>query len=251
MDKERGPFFSNPFVARAARWGLLAWSVIGILILLWALFRFVLIPIRVIFPPLVVALILIYLLDPVVTRLQRRGMPRVWAALLTYIVFLGAVGVALAFLIPVIARQVQSFVAGIPVLLPRAEAGFAAFGRRLGLHLSAKDLVNAFEPGKGGAFKFLGRLTSFASGAVRAAVVVALGPLLAFYLLVDLPKLRRGAEALVPASRREEVGDLVGRIGATLGGFFRGQLLVALLMGATSMLGFWFVGLPYFALMGA
>ena len=126
----RGPFFSNPFVARAARWGLLAWSVIGILILLWALFRFVLIPIRVIFPPLVVALILIYLLDPVVTRLQRRGMPRVWAALLTYIVFLGAVGVALAYLIPVIARQVQSFVAGIPVLLTRAEAGFAAFGRR-------------------------------------------------------------------------------------------------------------------------
>jgi predicted PurR-regulated permease PerM len=40
-------------------------------------------------------------------------------------------------------------------------------------------------------------------------------------------------------------------MGGTLGGFFRGQLLVALLMGLASMLGFWFVGLPFFALMGA
>ena len=32
MDKDRGPFFTNPFVARAARWGLVAWSLIGILI---------------------------------------------------------------------------------------------------------------------------------------------------------------------------------------------------------------------------
>jgi predicted PurR-regulated permease PerM len=40
-------------------------------------------------------------------------------------------------------------------------------------------------------------------------------------------------------------------VGDTLGGFFRGQLLVALLVGLVSMLGFWVVGLPYFALMGA
>lgn len=251
MTSERGPFFSNPFVAKAARWGLLAWSVIGILILVWVLARYVLVPIRIIFPPLVVALVVMYLLDPVVTQLQGRGVPRVWGAVLTYLVFLTAVGVALAYLIPVITHQVQAFVQGIPALLTRAEEGFAAFSRRLGLHLSARDVLAAFEPGNGGAFNFLGRLTSFTAGVVRLAVVLVLGPLIAFYLLIDLPKLRRGAESLVPASRREEFRELGGRIGGTLGGFFRGQLLVALLMGLASMLGFWFVGLPFFALMGA
>ena len=251
MTAERGPFFTNPFVAKAARWGLLAWSVIGILILLWVFARFVLFPIRIIFPPLVVALVVMYLLDPVVTRLQSRGIPRVWGALITYLVFLGAVVVALAYLIPVITHQVQSFVEGIPALLSRAEEGFAAFARRLGLHLSAKDVLAAFEPGNGGAFNFLGRLTSFTAGVVRLVVVLVLGPLIAFYLLIDLPKLRRGAESLIPASRREEVRTLASRMGGTLGGFFRGQLLVALLMGLASMLGFWFVGLPFFALMGA
>ena len=135
--------------------------------------------------------------------------------------------------------------AGTPRLLTRFEEGFAAFARRLGLHLSAKDFVAALNPKGGRAFNFLARLTSFTAGVVRAAVVLVLGPLLAFYLLVDLPKLRRAAESLVPASRREEVRDLVSRIGATLGGFFRGQLLVALIMGAASLLGFWIVRWPW------
>jgi predicted PurR-regulated permease PerM len=250
MNPDREPFFSNPFVARAARWGLLAWSVIGILILLWVLFRFVLVPIRVIFPPLIIAVILIYLLDPVVTVLQRRGLSRVWAAVLTYVVFLTALGVGLAYLVPVIAHQVQEFVGGVPSLLTRAEQGFAAFAQRLGLHVSATDVFQAFEPGKGG-FNFLGRLTSFTAGVVKVAVALILGPLIAFYLLIDLPKLRRGAQSLIPTSRRQEAMDLGSQLGATLGGFFRGQLLVALLMGAASMFGFWFIGLPFFALMGA
>ena len=50
MDKDRGPFFSNPFVARAARWGLLAWSLIGILILVYGVFRYVFRPIKIVFP---------------------------------------------------------------------------------------------------------------------------------------------------------------------------------------------------------
>jgi predicted PurR-regulated permease PerM len=204
----------------------------------------------VIFPPLIIAVILIYLLDPVVTVLQRRGLSRVWAAVLTYVVFLTALGVGLAYLVPVIAHQVQEFVGGVPSLLTRAEQGFAAFAQRLGLHVSATDVFQAFEPGKGG-FNFLGRLTSFTAGVVKVAVALILGPLIAFYLLIDLPKLRRGAQSLIPTSRRQEAMDLGSQLGATLGGFFRGQLLVALLMGAASMFGFWFIGLPFFALMGA
>jgi predicted PurR-regulated permease PerM len=251
MTAERGPFLSNPFVAKAARWGLLAWSVIGILILVGVLFRFVVVPVRVVFPPLLVALIVVYLLNPIVSRLQDRGIRRIWGALATYVIVLGAIGVALAYIVPVITHEVQAFVQGIPALLNRADEGFAAVARRLGLHLSATDFLNAFNPKNGGAFSFFGRLTSFTSGVVRVALTLVLGPLIGFYLLVDLPKLRRGAEALVPASRRDEVLDLAFRAGSTLGGFFRGQLLVAVTVGLAATLGFWIIGLPYFALLGA
>lgn len=252
MSKDRGTFFPIPFVAKAARWGLLAWSIIGLLILVGVLFRFVLYPIRVVFPPLVVALIVVYLLNPLVTRLQEGGVPRIWATLLCYVVFLSLVGVALAYLIPAVTAQVRAFVGGIPDLLQKAQTGLTAFAARLGVHISSTDLFQSFQPGgKGGAFNFLGRLTSYTSGVVHLALVFVLGPLLAFYLLVDLPKIRRGAEALVPISRRDEVRSLAGQIGATLGGFFRGQLLVALLTGAFCLLFYFVIGLPYFALLGA
>ncbi|TMK96557.1 MAG: AI-2E family transporter, partial [Actinobacteria bacterium] len=54
-----------------------------------------------------------------------------------------------------------------------------------------------------------------------------------------------------PGSSREEVRGLAGSLGETLGGFFRGQLLVALLVGAFCVAGFYVVGLPYFALIGS
>jgi predicted PurR-regulated permease PerM len=85
---------------------------------------------------------------------------------------------------------------------------------------------------------------------VRAAFVLLLGPLIAFYLLMDLPKIRRSVRSLIPANRRVEATVLGRRVGQTFGGFFRGQLLVAFLVGLFSMLGFWAIGLPYFVVVG-
>jgi predicted PurR-regulated permease PerM len=81
-------------------------------------------------------------------------------------------------------------------------------------------------------------------------LVLVLGPILAFYLLVDLPKMRRTLQAAVPAQRRREVQELAGRVSSAVGGYFRGQLLVAALIGAYCMVGFWLIGLPYWAPVG-
>jgi predicted PurR-regulated permease PerM len=247
---ERRPFLSSPFVARAARWGLLAWSVIGILVLVAGLFWYVLRPIRIIFPPLVVALIVVYLLNPTVGTLERRGLRRLWGTLALYLVLLAAVGALLTLLIPVVTHQVAQFSSGIPDLLTRFQRGLDSFAKRLGIKVDTANLVQLFRPGTGQASIFLSRLTSFTSGVLKAAVVVLLGPLIAFYLLVDLPKIRRGAKSLVPAARRDEWMDVAGRVGDTLGGFFRGQLVAALLVGLFCMLFFWLIGLPYFVVIG-
>ncbi|TMK96558.1 MAG: AI-2E family transporter, partial [Actinobacteria bacterium] len=174
MDKDRGPFFANPFVARAARWGLLAWSVIGILILIYGIWRYLLRPIQIVFPPLLVALIVIYLLNPLVTRLQERRIPRVWGTLLSYVVFLSLVGVALAYFIPVLTHQARAFVGGVPQLLQRAEEGLVDSFNRLGVHIDPKAFFQSFVPGQGRAFSFLDRITSFTSGVVHVAFVLIL-----------------------------------------------------------------------------
>ena len=80
---------------------------------------------------------------------------------------------------------------------------------------------------------------------------MVLGPILAFYLLVDLPKLSRTARGGGPGrAGGARSSASARRVSAAVGGYFRGQLIVAVLVGACCMLGFWLIALPYWALVG-
>src|SRR5438105_3160381 len=76
VERPNDPIISSPLLARAARLGILAWSMVGIAVLVYLFGRYVLYPIRIIFPPLILALIIVYLLNPVVSFLERRGVRR-------------------------------------------------------------------------------------------------------------------------------------------------------------------------------
>jgi predicted PurR-regulated permease PerM len=234
---------------RLTRWGAAAWSIIGILILLYVVYRFVLYPIRIVFPPLVVALVIVYLLNPIVTRLGRRGIPRVWGTLLTYVVFLTMLGVAMRFLIPAVAHQVATFGDSLPGLLQRAQSSVDDVNRSLGTDIDLNQLARDLGPGGTGS-RFLSQLFSYTVGVLKIVFTLVLGILVAFYLLVDLPRIRAFLESVIPVHRRPEAHALTGRVGQALGGYFRGQLLVATFVGLASVLGLYIVGLPYWAPIG-
>ena len=228
----------------------MAWSLIGIVILGYLAYRFLLVPVRIAFGPLLLALVIVYLLNPIVSRLEARGLPRVWGTLLTYVVFLGIVVVALRFMIPMVANQVSSFVSTLPGLLDRAQESLTDIAARLGIRLRSTDVLASLNPG-GEAGSFISRIFGVTAGVLHAVVVFVLGLVLGFYLLVDLPKIQRGAMALIPQRRRDEVRSVLEQMGRALGGYFRGQLLVAAFVGVASMLGLYIVGLPYWALVGS
>jgi predicted PurR-regulated permease PerM len=77
-----------------------------------------------------------------------------------------------------------------------------------------------------------------------------LGPIIAFYLLVDLPRLRQVAVGLVPQRSKDEVLVVAGRLNRAIGGFFRGQLAVALIVGVMVSIGLALIGLPFWLLVG-
>jgi predicted PurR-regulated permease PerM len=234
----------SPFTVGAARWGIVAWAVIGVLVLGFFLFRYVIYPVRIIFPPLVVAMIGVYLLNPVVSFLEDRGLPRIWGTLLTYLVALGVLGVALTFTVPVVAEQVQGFARSAPDLINRASASVQRFLEGLGV-----DVAGAAGGGES-IVDFFGRLLSFTRGVLDLALIFVVGPILAFYLLVDLPKIKRAIRAMIPVRRRPEAESILAKIGKAVGGFVRGQLLVALFVGVASAIGLFIVGLPFWAVVG-
>jgi predicted PurR-regulated permease PerM len=244
VDDDRNRVLGTPFVIRSARWGIVAWATIGVLFLGFFVLRYVVYPIRIIFPPLVVAMIGVYLLNPIVSALERRGLARIWGTLLTYLVGIAILGTALTFTIPIVAEQVTAFARSAPDLIDRVAESFGDVAAGFGIEV--RDATGGGES----VVDFFGRLLTITRGLFDLAIILIVGPIIAFYLLVDLPKIRRGVKALIPTRRRAEVESVLEKMGRAVGGFVRGQLLVSLFVGVASAIGLWIVGLPFWAVVG-
>lgn len=85
---------------------------------------------------------------------------------------------------------------------------------------------------------------------LNIGLIVLMAPIIAFYLLVDLPHIRRVVESLIPEDRKAEALVVGGRLNRTIGGYFRGQLLVASIVGILSGIGMAAIGLPFWIVVG-
>src|SRR5665811_2317891 len=77
-----------------------------------------------------------------------------------------------------------------------------------------------------------------------------LGPVVAFYLLIDLPNVQQRLLDLVPDQSRAEVAYVGGRLNTAVGGFLRGQLFVAIIVGIMLSVGYRIIDLPFWLLVG-
>jgi predicted PurR-regulated permease PerM len=238
---------SPPTVERFRKWGIIAWSTIGVLILagvvLWALMR-----VDEIFPPLVLALITVFVLNPVVTRLERAGVRRLFGSCMTYLLGMAVLAIALGLLIPALVDQGQEFAEDLPQTIDEVSA-FAdrvteGIEDRFGSSINIGERVGEAIGGT------VGSVGGFLQGAVQTMTLVLIGLIAGFYLLVDLPRLRSAALRLVPPKRRDEAKQIASSVGTAMGGFFRGQLLVALIVGVMSSIGLRIIGLPYWLVVG-
>jgi predicted PurR-regulated permease PerM len=236
------------------RYGAFAWATLGIMALTFVLFRYVLYQVRIIFIPLAVALVITYLLNPLVARLERRGVRRGIAVGVIFAGFLAVAAAALAIVTPLVVVQLRGLFQNLPGYLQKAAKAYNDFatghGFKYRLKFSSGDLVRLARDNRTVFTSLLGGVQSFVGSVLHVVVEVLVGIVLSVYLLVDLPKIQRGLTALIPEPRRAEIVDMGREVGRACGGFFRGQLLVATFVGVASAIGLSLVKLPFAALVG-
>jgi predicted PurR-regulated permease PerM len=234
------------------RWGVRAWAGVGMVLVAYLLVRLIGV-VSVVLTPLLVAGIVVFLLNPIVSLLHRHGVPRLLGTTLAYLVVLGGiVGGGLWLAVPPLVEQVRSAVDALPTDLAGVESQAEELARDFGLRVDVDGaavqswIVDNRET-------LLGSLTGVGAATADLLVVLALsllGLVAAFYLLVDLPRLRRVAVAVVPPDRREEAGTLGMELAGTVGGFLRGQLLVATFVGVATTIAMLLLGLPLWLFVG-
>jgi len=196
--------------------------------------------------PFFIAMIVSYVLNPVVNMLNERKVPRTVAILLIYAVFFTALAVLLMNLTPVFINQLNELNEHMPELAMRAQSLMDGFNQskllpdsvRLGIY----DSLSRFEQNISRA------ISSFVSGigtTINMVFTAFIVPFLAFYFLKDFRLIEKTALAVVPKAHRKEVVSLLVDIDNALGSYIRGQFIVGMIVGVLAYIGYWLIGMPY------
>jgi predicted PurR-regulated permease PerM len=193
------------------------------------------------------ALFLAIGLEPAVSVLARRWLPR-WAAVVTVIVVvLGVIGGFLAAAIPPVAREGSQFVTQAPTILTRLQNHHSVLGQlNERLHLQQR-LHQALSGEVTGLFSGLLGAGQVVFNALSSTLIVAV---LIVYFVADLPRIRATLYRLVPNSRRPRAILLGDEIFAKVGGYVLGNLLTSLIAGSLTAIFLTIVRVPYPLLLG-
>ncbi len=220
--------------------------------------------------PFFLALVLAYVLHPVVSLLERRGLSRTLAVFLLAVPIVGIIVLVIGFAIPALGEQVAGFIQNVPGYLNAAtlqvERWQVILQRRDIPYLdedAVLERLRSIRPEAVVAY-LQERQAQLASAAWRGALGVGRGvssvltvlgyvfltPILTFYVLRDWRAIESSLAGLVPPARQDRILGFFREYDRLLSGYLRGQFLAASIVGVLTWLGFWLVGFPYALLLG-
>ncbi len=224
---------------------MLRWLLIAVFVVLgWITLSYL----AKILAPVLAALGIAYLLNPVLERLVRAGLPRAAGAALLLATFIGIIVSAISLAIPAIAHQVTDFIHDLPRLVANLDLWLQDhFGLQLPedwrKYLTKENLEKVM--GAGGAIQELA--TAALGGVFVLLGVVAeflLVPVFAFYFLVDWPNVLRRVDHMIPPRKRRDVRGVMREIDGVVAGWVRGQGIVTTILAVLYAIGFTIVGMP-------
>ena len=207
--------------------------------------------------PFVIGMVVAYLLDPVCDWLEGRNFSRVWASVTVSIVFFVLIALTFAFLTPLIINQVAGFIENIPVYISALEMKLTPLVVHMISYLdvdSTNDIKKFFGQHIGDAAAIAGRvifrLLSGLETVLNVISIIAITPIVAFYLLRDWDRIIVLLSGYLPPAHRVTIKEQVCLIDSTLSGFLRGQIMVCLLLGVFYAVGLMIIGLDFGLIIG-
>jgi putative permease len=197
------------------------------------------------------AALLAYVLNPIVTTLEYRGMPRGVASAIVLIAIAVIVAIGWYVFSPIAIDQLRALQAGgDSSQASRAISSLQTILRnRLDfLGLGNIDLQLEFQKTKSVLVHKASDL--FLEGSITFVIGLVMTPFIMFFLLKDGSMMKKYFISLVPNRYFEFTLDLFFKMDTQLGNYLRGQFIDALVFGLLATLTLWILGVPYFVFIG-
>lgn len=210
--------------------------------------------------PFFVSFLLAYLLAPVVDfvqykcRVKFRGL----AVTIVLLLFAALLALALYLLIPAMGREVQAAAVGVEQYFAEFDADkYFSPEQQEKIHsvldgLNLESLLSY--PEVRDAIKNIApKIGSWITGGLSwlaELVVVFIGLMYLIFLLIDFPNIKANWSSYVPVKFRDKARTLAHDINLNMNAYFRGQAMVAMIVGVLFAIGFGIIGMPMGIAMG-
>lgn len=204
--------------------------------------------------PFLIAMIISYLLNPIVSLLSQRFVPRSLAVLLIYSLFILSLVILAMNTIPLLQQQIKELAEHLPEWNERIQIMIKEYndhskellplGVKEGIEQSLLKLEHKMT-------NYVGNMMSGISSTINQLFLILIIPFLAFYMLKDIQSIERTLLALLPKKQRKSILRVLRDVDEALGNYIRGQFLVCVVVGVLAYIGYLIVGLPYALLLAA
>jgi predicted PurR-regulated permease PerM len=233
------------------------WVVVGLIIAGAIIFYMV----RKILFPVILALLLAYLLNPLVERLMKIRLSRALATILTYFILLIALAGGTSILVPMVVQQVSSINLDFVAIYESVRQIVADYQTITILDVSI-ELSAIFQSLED---RLIDLATGFASRSAEELVEISFGVasgfvstfvwlifilVVSFWLIKDADKMMGSLAGLIPLDYRDDVEGLGYSVGDVWNSFFRGLLLLSLIVGVITGVTMWLAGVKNALLLG-
>ncbi len=192
-----------------------------------------------------------YLMAPLVDFLERRGLSRLMATTIPFVILIGIQILLLSLLIPVLWEQVKNLQMNGDRYIETLNSGVDQLQGRLSSLLGDFQQLNLRETLVphliNWATQFFQKLPVFLS---QSFTVILLAPLFSYFMLLDGRDFIRRWLGLVPNPLFEMTLNLNYQIGSQIGGFIRARMIQSAVIGIFVWLGLLLMGFPFALILG-
>lgn len=200
--------------------------------------------------PIFIGLLIAWLFEPLVTKLEKKKVPRLIGCILVYVILIGMLfGISYLFL-PSLLGQVKDFIGAAPSIFE----DLTNFALKLVETVDPNGLVNINDLkheiteviskfGMSIVSDIPKYIVTVSKGIISGGLNFVLGLMIGFYLLFDIHKVNKFVTRIIPKEWVEPYKDLSKRINTSLRSYVQGVLTIMLIVFITQTIGLTLAGL--------
>ncbi|MEM7612311.1 MAG: AI-2E family transporter [Pseudomonadota bacterium] len=198
--------------------------------------------------PVLAAVVIAYLLQGLVVRLERLGASHRLSVICVFVTFVAFIILLVLGLMPVLIQQITLLVSQIPQILERAQSLLLALPQQYPSFVSEQQIQD-FIATIGTEFIRLGQpVLSFSMTSVVALVSIiiylVLVPMLVFFMLMDSKRIMAWFSGFLP-SERQLTSTVWEEVDLQIGNYVRGKFWEILIVGSVTFVAFTLLNLQY------